>query len=273
MDDNTMNNSIVAAFKSRYVYCQYDPSYVTEIIEKISAADSSQSPMKNMLESLYETFWHDIRLARKYLKTSSSIHLVSPSSSYEKAEFRILLVGLEGNGWVRVSKWPDKGATGRVKSLMDVFDQSALGGETVRDDYPQPLSELLNEIRTVHNNTEFVLSSAWSFKNYLGPRNPPRVGLLFALQVSSRLMLDEIRILEPNMIVFLTGANFDGRLKTVCPKMEISPVPDLDPQHLASLKCDLIQTPLIFRICDTARLNDETLRRAICGKIIERMHE
>ena len=127
------------------------------------------------------------------------------SEDYMNSPNKIMVLGQETNYWG--SECGDNGAyCGRIEDVISIYDKFYLNKGIKGSKGP-----FWNEFRRIIVGTKMHHTSiVWNNINKVGRLGKGNVKAIDEIQFKSfRVVADEIRILKPKILVFLTGRNYD----------------------------------------------------------------
>ena len=183
-------------------------------------AKNPQSNARNeALESLYCRHWARLREMRSRFQIESKPYLVRVHPNYELAEKRLVVVGKETNGWGNEVEIDGRSAADAVAALMEVYENFRFGEQyDGKAAFWVPVSELYGRINPEGPAYGFVALNASKFDQGQGtPNDEVRDAI-----IETSLLLEEIRILDPHIVVFLTGPRYESWLDRWFPDLKRS---------------------------------------------------
>ncbi|KIL46720.1 hypothetical protein KP77_28470 [Jeotgalibacillus alimentarius] len=193
--------------------------------------------MKNMnarLKDLYESHWdhleHSINtLAHHEKPTHPLLIQFRDEEAYINADQRIMIVGKETNDW--------EGQFGQhsLSKLQETYMQF-LHNQTTRAKqtlFWRYTNELITQLSGPdHLNTAVVWNNIYKL-GLAGGRGEPSNKIKKINFETFNVFEEELKIIQPDMIIFLTGPVYDEALRTYLPGIEFVQVEDVDKRKLA----------------------------------------
>ncbi len=148
--------------------------------------------------------------------------LMSPQQNYNRQKNPLLIVGQETNGWTYHVE--------EIKKQMDTYEEFNVGEEfnsTTFWNVIRKVEEVLGNERQScawTNLSKFDLYGAKSYGKYEK-----------AISQADKLIVDEIKILDPKVCLFFTGPDFDSRLKRTFPGLKFEPVENWNDKQFCRL--------------------------------------
>ncbi len=158
--------------------------------------------------------------------------MMSPNAKYKNARTRLLVVGHETNGWGYHSE--------EVENGMIHYDKFNLG--TTRNS--DPFWNVVRKIECLLGNEPY--SCVWTnISKYDVNQKTPVGRYLEEIQTLDKLLVEEIKIVKPDLIIFFTGPNLDFRIKSVFKSINYSAIDGFSERQLAILKHPLLSSKVI----------------------------
>lgn len=181
--------------------------------------------MINKLHNLYESYQPKfIEITQKFPDDDlAGPFLMSPNTNYQNQNTKILIVGQETNGWGYFSD--------NVKEGMKLYEKFNLG-ENYRS---SPFWNVTRKVERALTGEEF--SCAWTNLNKFdfGGKSPQGEHKKVISDVDD-LLIQEIDLLDPDIVLFFTGPNFDNRIRNIFPEISYNEVEKFTERELALLK-------------------------------------
>ncbi|MDP2817873.1 MAG: hypothetical protein Q8O29_06260 [Polaromonas sp.] len=124
--------------------------------------------------------------------------LISPNDAYWVSTTKVAFVGQETNGWASQSD---------IALQMAEYTDFNLG----KDYYSSPFWNVIRKLESALTTSTY--SSAWlNLHRYDQERKRPSTGNQRILSELDFLLLEELRLIAPDVIIFLTGPSYDLRI-------------------------------------------------------------
>lgn len=198
--------------------------------------------MNNQLLSLYENHWdsvvNDVLLPSVEANHQPAFpYLICPSQKYVEAKKKIMICGQETQGWGRNDFPIIRDVTPiDLQHLYDGFvNREDHNGQLVRPGRPSSYWNFIGEIMSGCPNAGFVFQNVVKVGKILKPGCDNFVYDL--LKQKFLVWHEEIKILKPDCIIFLTGYSYDSKIREI--------VGDFDAEKVAETNGKLDK--LIFR--------------------------
>jgi hypothetical protein len=193
-------------------------------------------PFAYQLRQRYSTYQQSAKLPKRLAMKASAPLLVCPHERWTAAKVKLLIVGQETLHWrytpSEVGKlgdpienfWEFKQAQHGVSAMWDLYHWYALGRA-----YPNLNSPFWRGFRAIESAIGGTTDAAlWTnvFKvNVNGSvlKNCGAAEVSALRQVQRGLLSEEIAILKPDIVVFLSGPRYDSSIQYEFPDLEILP--------------------------------------------------
>lgn len=173
--------------------------------------------------------------------------LISPNDTYTKSVKKIAFIGQETNGWSNKND---------VLEQMTTYIKFNLGEAY----YSSPFWSVIRKIEMALTGS--VLSSAWlNLNKYDQARKAPSTANRVILSELDFLLLEELKLIAPDVVIFLTGPHYDRRVSNLL-KGEMLPVEGFNQRKL----CQIVSTEITGKIFRT--YHPHYLRRSRFEKVI-----
>lgn len=189
--------------------------------------------MNSDFRGLYQGFFHDFKLAEPLVGRCSAPILLSPPSNWFSAKTKLLLVGQETLGWGVAQGHRGEPAISRLSEflaapdgvgrLMSNYEEFAYG-----KNYHGNQSPFWRAFRLLQSGSGVVQSWTNIFRfdvdagSVMGSCSAEEVKTILAAQHG--LLRLEIDQLAPDVVLFLSGPNYDSALRNEYPEIEFNSV-------------------------------------------------
>ena len=220
------------------------------------------SPRNDLLRNLYIRQWSALQEVAAGGADISAPYLAWVHPDYEQADIKLVVVGKETNGW------GERSLAGRVSSeavdiLMREYQDFQLGTHyRGRASFWTPVHELYRRLNPTGPTLGFVALNASVVDQDC---STPNADVRSAL-IRTGLLPEEIRILEPNVVVFHTGPEYETWLDGWFPGLN-----RVGDAWLARLAATGLPA-LSFRTYHPMYLNYRSERSAIYDRIEDAVH-
>lgn len=181
--------------------------------------------MKKHLFDLYNSKLNDFMSVRQRFAATQMAgpFLISPSEKYSKQPKPLLIVGQETKGWGH--------HVDDVGEQMAVYERFNVG----QTYYSSPFWNITRKIEILLGNDPY--SCAWSNISKFDVEGGRAKGdYEIVISTLDNILLDEIRILKPEVCLFYTGPTFDYRIKNVFKNVEFLPLENYSIRQFSQLK-------------------------------------
>ena len=179
------------------------------------------TPINRALADCYIRKWDILREALVNYPGLSTPYLAYVHPHYEEARIRLVVIGKETNGWGNPADIVPLTAENAVRRQMEEYANFSLG-----EHYPKkqafwtPVYELYRRLNPGGGRYGFMaLNVALMDYKCRTPSNDVR-----KIIISTGLLQEQIRILDPHIVVFYSGPTYDPWLKLMFP--DIAPPAD-----------------------------------------------
>jgi len=159
--------------------------------------------------------------------------LIAPNDAYQQAAIKVAFIGQETNGW---SNKPD------ISEQMTTYSNFNLA-----ENYKYrngPFWSVIRKIETALTGT--ILSSAWlNLNRYDQDRKAPSISNQLILSELDFLLVEELKLIAPDVTIFLTGPHYDLRVTSLL-QGEKTPIDGFNQRKLCQIKSPAL-TGMIFR--------------------------
>lgn len=173
---------------------------------------------QTQLKDLYQQYWPSYltNIKDACSEPAAFPFLIEPEQSYLEAESRIMICGQETCCWGE-KEYGKQTAPVTVPQMLEVYRRFVWDGG-----YNSPYWNFVNRIKIVHPEKGFVIN------------NIVKIGRRYESGCSDEIndkalqyfpvFRQELQILKPDMIVFLTGPKYDWRIQKVLGPFRKEPV-------------------------------------------------
>jgi len=179
--------------------------------------------MRKKLETLYSKYQKQFSEINQNFK-SRNIHgpfLMSPEEEYKNAAKKLMIIGQETNGW---------STTDIISTQMSAYREFGLGST-----YNSPFWNVTRKLEVALNIDR--CTSAWTNINkYDENQSRPKKNVRDEIEKLDPILIEEIKILKPEVIVFFVGPRYHNRLLSVFTGLEFITIKDWKRNALCRLK-------------------------------------
>lgn len=207
--------------------------------------------LQNKLDELYLEYLNKIlkdevitnAIENGKLSSPLFIDVSAPQGNYVDRPYKVLYVGQETNSWFNEKERKEKSllrindASIYLTALKDLYKKFNIG-----EKYNTPiflfLDILISEIQSKQGSedkTGFLWTNLIRHSAAYNEGKPSKDIIQKVMYDNNYILRQEINILNPNAIIFVTGPNYDEFLKNTYPKLEIKQVKRYGIDEIASL--------------------------------------
>jgi hypothetical protein len=172
-----------------------------------------------------------------------------------------VLIGQENDGWVDGASYMDVLVKGELEPLLDVYR-----GFNIADSGPESFGRYVAYIRDAITGKRDATNERAMLYSNLFKLNQGMVHMSDSsfceevLSIQADDFQKEISILKPDVVIFLTGPNYDKTIKAFYPEPVFAPFGGYSERELAVVSAaDLPR--LTFRTCHPGNVNQKRDRR------------
>lgn len=179
--------------------------------------------MKDSLVKLYQGRDKDFKSIKNQIEKATGPLLMSPNEKYAKQPNRLLIVGQETHGWAENYD--------NVLKNIELYEWFNLGEKY----NSRPFWNVTRKLERALNNE--IYSCAWTniSKFDVDSKRPNSEEAKIISQIDD-LLIDEIKIIQPDVCIFFTGHHFDNRIKKIYTGVEFVNVSGFSSNELTQLK-------------------------------------
>lgn len=161
--------------------------------------------LNEKLTSLYEKHWDDFieHVYKNGEKPCAFPYLIATDERYAKARKRVMICGQETNGW---GKEKDYSQSSGILELQEMYYNF------VKGNYSYSFWRFIRELRMrFSEDVGFIYQNIVKVGKYQAKGADDTI-----YQLSKNhfpVWQEELQILKPDIIVFLTGPNYDGKIR------------------------------------------------------------
>ena len=155
---------------------------------------------------------------------------------YEKAPVKLMVFGQETNGWDNHTESRIERNT--AETLINEYKLHNMGRHRMSSPFWRTVHLLNNKLGNPDSNC-FVWNNILKFGKECGSGNPSD-HVIAAEMKYLNIIADEVKILQPDVCVFLTGPNYDSDIKNKFPDVEFLPVEGFEPNWLVQVKSEYL---------------------------------
>lgn len=179
-------------------------------------------------------------------------YLIAPNDAYWKATTKVAFVGQETNGW---------DSNHDISKQMASYSNFNLG-EEYQKKCRSPFWSVIRKIEDALTGST-LSSAALNLNRFDQNSKAPSIGNQLILSELDFLLVEELKLIAPDVIIFLTGPHHDQRVTRLL-QGEMMPIDGFNQRKLCLIKSPVL-TSMIFRTYHPGYLR----RRGIAVKVIE----
>ena len=160
--------------------------------------------------------------------------LISPPQNYDGSTLKVMYFGQETDGWE--GSFQDSEG---VQHLLRVYEGFANQGRSRQ--YGKHFWNALHRFDKAFSAIDSSTSFTWNNIIKVGRscrKGTPSESVLRWQDNWFKVLKEEVRILQPNVIIFLTGPNYDKYIKKALGPFTLEPIGNRTDRQLARVKCD-----------------------------------
>jgi len=186
---------------------------------------------QDKLNALYEKYWQQITDCIAQYPGLSQPILMKVPERYINSSTKIMIIGQQTFGW----------GAGGICELLKCYENFNLGEKY----YSSPFWDIIRKIEIIFQNQPY--SCVWTNINKCDyNNNRPPMEIENKISTSFPVLKHEIEILNPDVIIFFTGPNFDRNILETFPEVKFIDLFDFKKIKLAKLE-NLILPENTFR--------------------------
>ena len=165
--------------------------------------------INKQLTKLYSSKWNDFLKMQNLLRDEDILNYSSPllmycwEEEYNNCNKKLLFIGQETNSWFDCGSSLDNNSLNQVITNYEDFE--------LANGYNSPFWRFVKELNSQINDTEYCY--LWTNVNKFGQHGAegrPAQRVLDLECSYFNVLKDELKILKPDAVIFLTGPNYDG---------------------------------------------------------------
>jgi hypothetical protein len=164
-----------------------------------------------------------------------------PCEDYRNSKKRLLVVGQETNGWVG-----ERRANGLddIHKNMQVYKDFDFGGARFKNS--NFFRYMTYSAEQITDKNIFMWTNVLKFGKKSG-RGTPSEKVIAAERKFFNVLIDEIKIIDPTCVLFVSGPNYDSRIQKMIPDAEFLEVEGFGIRQIAKIKS--VHLPMVsYRI-------------------------
>ena len=185
--------------------------------------------MKQELYMLYKNYQIDFKNVKNLFPNDDlrGPFLISPNLKYANQVARLLIIGQETKGW--------KSEIDDIEKQMKEYEDFNLGEKY----YSSPYYNVTRKIEAKLGNEQYSNTQTNINKFDVGGKHPNGKHEI-AISSLDKILIDEIKILKPQICIFFIGHKFDCRLSKIFLDIQFNEVAGFNKMEFCQLKSSLL---------------------------------
>lgn len=226
--------------------------------------------LNNKLKELYVSKMEDLKSPLLEYNSSHSDSekatnplLIKVNEGWENADFKIMIIGQETNGWCHECG-ENQDFTPNIEKSLEVYEKFYLKQNGYR-------SPFWNEFRRIKRSLSSDKKIEFCWNNVIkigrvGIGNSPKINEI--KEEYFNVLLKEIEILKPNIIILFTGPNYDNHVEKYIGKNKIIPISNFTINELSNVEFENLNLILCLKTYHPNYLYRSGLRAKVINEII-----
>ena len=191
----------------------------TQLIEYFDNSEINQKLLK-----LFESKWGVVEKVCNAVKEEelwTVLHIACVPYNYEKMKYKILIVGKENDGWVF-----NNDARGSMLDTLDFLNSKDYNDKRPFFDFPYKFCKSLNNLVDIQDSkkTYFTWVNLREFSFDEAPKTSLGKEAQSIIDNEFNILEEEIKIINPDIVLFLTGPTYDYYIKNQLKGVEFKTV-------------------------------------------------
>ena len=178
--------------------------------------------MNETLKELYKKYWDSYinHIRDSSPEPAAFPFLISASDSYLHSGQRVMICGQETQGWGNEFDNQDKV---NCEAILEIYEKF-VGPKNRKSGYNSPYWHFITAIMEANTDKEFVMNNIVKIGRRYGSGCNDLINELSMkfFPVNKK----EFEILKPDYLIFLTGPDYDGRIKKILGEFKIKKISD-----------------------------------------------
>lgn len=235
------------------------------------------SEINQKLLKLFESKWdvvHKVCNAVKEEELWMVLHIACIPYNYEKMKYKILIVGQENNGWEFIEN-------AKESMLFTLnFQSNIFCDNRLFFSFPYNFCASINGLEDNQDSKKSYL--AWvnlrEFSFDEEPKTPLNKEAQDIIDTEFNILEEEIKIINPDIVLFLTGPKYDEYIKKQLKGVQYYNVENYDIEDFAGLEHPILKNKKAFRIHHPRAFNSKYLieklnRRYLYNEFLNKLLE
>lgn len=195
--------------------------------------------MNAQLQQLYSSKWENLQTSLKSIDDNKEVELEPANplllsvdeENYIAADIKLMFFGQETNSWCEKEE--------DMNDVISLYDEFFNGEQCwgMSSPFWQSVSKFIEALKLKY--PEKNVSTLWNNVYKIGiheKKGLPTPQIREAERLQFNVIADEIAITKPDIILFLSGPDYDERIREVFPEVKFSPVQGYSERQIAKLQ-------------------------------------
>ncbi len=201
--------------------------------------------MNEKLKNLYESKWpalyneySQIYSEKSFESKPTNPYLISVDDDYENSDIKIMIFGQETNGWYEEEDESIRAIQSHYDKWVHKKECFSYGGH-----FWNGVRILLDRFKERYQNKKisFLSNNIIKIGRSEGKGFPP--DYIYEMErVHFDVIKEELKIVQPNVVLFLTGPNYDSVIEDCFGKLEYTALEPFSTRQLASVKIENVDS-------------------------------
>ncbi|MBR3871831.1 MAG: hypothetical protein IKJ22_03755 [Paludibacteraceae bacterium] len=208
-------------------------------IDEIISHKFPQNEMAKKLLELYKNQWYKCK--ENILKQTECElpFLVVPTDAYFNSSIKIMILGKKTNSWGNELENYEDQTPENLMKLYDLFVNIKRGDNSLFFDFP-------NNIQAdVPIDTQIIINNLVKIEKRGETDGDKNINNLILKNFN--ILIEEINILRPDMLILLTGPNYDKNIETFLGDFDFGKVDPFTCREFAQIKFTNKKLPVTYR--------------------------
>ena len=206
------------------------------------------SEVNQKLLKLFESKWGIVEKVCNAIKNKELkivLHLACVPPNYEKMKYKILIVGQENDGWEM-----EDNARLSMFATLDFLDSKDYNDIRPFFSFPYKFCKSINNLGNIQDSkkTYFTWVNLKAFSFDKKPKMPLNKEAQDIIDNEFNILEEEIKIINPDIVLFLTGQKYDEYIKKQLKGVQYYNVENYDTEDFARLEHPILKNKKAFRI-------------------------
>ncbi len=225
--------------------------------------------INNKLKELYSSKMVDLKSPlleynNNHKDKATNPLLIKVNEEWEKADYKIMIIGQETNGWCHECG-ENQNFTPNIDKSLEVYGEFYLN----KIGYKSPF---WNEFRRIKRGLSSDKKIEFCWNNVIkigrvGVGNSPKINKI--KEEFFNVLLNEIEILKPNIIILFTGPKYDCHVEKYIGKNKTIPISNFSINELSKVEFENLNLKLCLKTYHPNYLYRSGLRAKVINEIIK----